>query len=106
MQIRVWLPDEGLGRELHKLVQEAVPLVLDVMEHETQQIVHFRLLDIPFPAGGKVRVPSTSFVTGRGQRASTTVPRPPRGRNSPRTVAHIGCAALTTSSSTRLTTFS
>ena len=46
------------------------------------------------------------YTVGRGQRASTTVEMPPRGRNSPLTMAHTGSQALTTSSSTLLTTFS
>ena len=46
------------------------------------------------------------YSLGRGQRASTVVPMPPRGRNSPRTTAQTGSQALTTSSSTWLTMFS
>src|SRR5215469_5462509 len=42
----------------------------------------------------------------RGQRASTVVPMPPRGRNTPFTMAHTGSVAFTTSSSTWLTMFS
>jgi len=45
-------------------------------------------------------------ATGRGQRASTVVPMPPRGRNSPRTTTQTGLQALTTSSRTWLTIFS
>jgi hypothetical protein len=45
-------------------------------------------------------------AAGRGQRASTVVPIPPRGRNSPRTTAHTGSQAFTTSSRTWLTMFS
>ena len=46
------------------------------------------------------------FTSGRGQRASTVVEMPPRGRNSPCTWAHTGSQARTTSSSTWLTIFS
>src|SRR5438445_12703122 len=48
---------------------------------------------------------TSSFVL-LGCLASITVPMPPRGRKSPLTTAHTGRAARTTSSSTRLTTFS
>src|SRR5580765_8692415 len=51
-------------------------------------------------------VRSLGAVFGRGQRASTVVPIPPRGRKTPRTTAHSGSAALTMSSSTRFTMFS
>ena len=50
--------------------------------------------------------PCEPYTGGRGQRASTTVEIPPRGRKSPFTWAHTGWQALTTSSSTWLTTFS
>ena len=43
---------------------------------------------------------------GRGQRASTAVPIPPLGRNTPFTTAHTGSVAFTTSSRTWFTMFS
>src|SRR6185437_4611519 len=46
------------------------------------------------------------LLFGRGQSASTVAPMPPRGRNTPCTLAHSGSAARTTSSSTRFTMFS
>src|ERR1700722_11217703 len=46
------------------------------------------------------------FLTGLGHLATTVVEIPPRGRNSPLTSAHTGFAHRTTSSRTRLTTFS
>src|SRR5258708_39678751 len=55
------------------------------------------------------RVPHSFFCPyffGRGQRASTAPPIPPRGRNTPLTTAHFGLASRSTSSSTRVSIFS
>jgi hypothetical protein len=52
------------------------------------------------------RITVLAQASGLGQRASTVVPMPPRGRNSPRTTAQTGLQAFTTSSNTRLTMFS
>src|SRR5512140_488204 len=46
------------------------------------------------------------YFFGRGQRAMTVVPSPPRGRNTPRTSAHFGFVHFTTSFNIWFTTFS
>jgi hypothetical protein len=67
---------------------------------------------IPLP-GGETAIYNSSgtlanyrHAVGRGYLASTVVPMPPRGRNSPRTTAQTGLQALTTSLRTWLTIFS
>src|SRR6266404_4739279 len=64
-------------------------------------------LGIVFAGGHGCRKNITALLYSvRGQRASTLVPIPPRGRKSPVTTAHLGRAAFTTSSSTWFTMFS
>jgi hypothetical protein len=54
----------------------------------------------------RARVMNDNYFFGLGHLASTVVPIPPRGRNTPFTTAHLGLQARATSSSTWFTMFS